>query len=101
VPQAVNLPRTEPSSDSSLVKDKSQSPIFVGALEVQSTPPGSAVFLDRKYVGETPVQLTDLRGGSHIVWIERDGYQRWTASVLVAAEKHTQVAATLQPERDR
>ena len=59
------------------------------------------MFLDRKYVGETPVQLTELRAGSHVVWIERDGYQRWTASVLVAADKQTQIAATLQPERDR
>ena len=62
---------------------------------------GSAVFIDRTYVGETPVQLKQLRAGSHTVWIQREGYQRWTASVLVSADRQTRVAATLQPDRKR
>jgi hypothetical protein len=80
--------------------DKSPSPVFTGSLQVRSSP-ASAVYLDRKYVGVTPLRLTALRAGSHAVWIQHDGYQRWTASVLVAADKQTQVVATLEPERVR
>jgi hypothetical protein len=100
VPKQVTRPAAERSSNASVVKAPRPTPEFVGALEVQSDPVGSAVFVDRKYIGETPVQLTELRAGSHIVWIQRDGYQRWTASVLVPAEKRTRVTATLQPDRN-
>ena len=98
VAKSSKRPRTQPSANSSRGNVKSQLLGFTGALQVRSIP-GSAVFLDRKYVGETPVQLTAVRAGSHVVWIQRDGYQRWTASVLVSADKQTQVLATLQPER--
>jgi hypothetical protein len=100
VPKQVTRPTAERSSNASVVKAPRPAPEFVGALEVQSDPVGSAVFVDRRYIGETPVQLTELRAGSHIVWIQRDGYQRWTASVLVPAEKRTRVTATLQPDRN-
>jgi len=83
------------------VKGKNQTSVFVGALEVRSDPARSAVFVDRRYVGATPMPSTELRAGSHIVWIERDGYQRWTASVLVTADQQTRVVAKLQPLRDR
>lgn len=101
VPKQVTRPTAERSSNASAAKAPRPTPEFVGALEVQSDPVGSAVFIDRKYVGESPVQVTELRAGSHTVWIQRDGYQRWTASILVPAEKRTHVAASLQPDRNR
>jgi hypothetical protein len=33
------------------------------------------------------------------VWIEREGYERWTAAVLVPADKQTLVDVTLEPDR--
>lgn len=100
VAKAPKRPRTQLAPSSNRANDKSHSLVFTGALQVRSIP-ASAVFLDRKYVGQTPVRLTAVRAGSHVVWIQRDGYQRWTASVLVAADQQTQVVATLQPERVR
>jgi hypothetical protein len=73
---------------------------YVGALTVVSEPAGSAVFVDREFVGETPLELTRLRVGSRVVRIERDGYDRWTTAVLVAADKQTHVSARLQAARD-
>ena len=72
---------------------------YVGVLTVDSAPAGSAVFVDRQPVGNTPLQLTQLRAGSHVVRIERDGYDRWTTAVQVAADKHTRVSARLQTVR--
>ena len=74
---------------------------YVGALTVDSDPPGSVVFVDGQEIGETPVELARLRVGSHVVRIERDGYDRWTAAVLVAADRQTSVSAKLQALRGR
>jgi hypothetical protein len=84
------------SSAASVAKAPISSPVFIGALDIESDPPGSNVFIDRKYVGQTPIQLSELRAGSHLVWLVRDGHQRWTASVLVRAETRTHITATLQ-----
>jgi len=59
------------------------------------------VFVDQQHVGETPLQMKGLRAGSHVIWIEHEGYQRWTAAVLVSADKETRVNAGLQPVRER
>jgi chromosome segregation ATPase len=74
---------------------------YVGALAVDSVPAGSAVFVDRQHVGETPLALKQLRAGSHVVRVERDGYDRWTTAVLVAADKQTRISARLQAVRGR
>ena len=74
---------------------------FTGDLGVQSVPTEAAVFVDQQHVGETPLQMKGLRAGSHVIWIEHEGYQRWTAAVLVSADKETRVNAGLQPVRER
>ena len=37
--------------------------------------------------------LENLRAGSHLIWIERDGYRRWTRVVQVPADRVTRVSA--------
>jgi hypothetical protein len=71
-------------------------PEFVGTLVLQSDPSGAAVFLDGRPIGTTPLQLLRVRAGSHAVWVEREGYQRWTASILVPAEQRTPVDVKLE-----
>jgi hypothetical protein len=69
---------------------------FVGTLAIESDPPGAAVLVDRQPVGETPTMVSKSRAGSHVVWIERAGYLRWTSVVSVAADKTTRVSVKLQ-----
>jgi hypothetical protein len=73
---------------------------FVGVLAIESVPTGAAVFINQQHVGDTPLQMTRLRAGSHVIRIEHKGYERWTTAVLVPADKQTSVRATLQPIRD-
>ena len=97
-------PRAAPTAPAAAASQAggSKEPVqYVGALTVDSEPAGSAVFVDRQHVGETPLELTGLRAGSHVVRIERDGYDRWTTAVLVAAGKQTRVSARLQAVRGR
>ena len=69
---------------------------FIGELNIQSSPPGAAVFIDGKPVGETPMSSVRIRAGSHAIRIELPKYRLWTAAVQVPAGRLTRVNATLQ-----
>src|SRR5688572_14105778 len=69
---------------------------YGGTLTIDSTPAGD-VFLNRERVGRTPVRLEKLRAGSHLIWIEREGYRRWTRVVAVTADRISRVTADLDP----
>lgn len=71
--------------------------IYTGTLTVTVDHPGAEVFVNRKPVGKAPVRIRNLRAGAHLVWVERDGYRRWTRVVTVPAERVTRVAADLEP----
>lgn len=75
---------------------KPKSNPFVGGLTIGSVPAGADVFVNQRFVGQTPISLEDLRAGSQVIWVEHDGYRRWTASVQVAAKKREQVNARLE-----
>ena len=70
-------------------------PAFTGSLTVRSVPSGAVVLVDQQPVGRTPLSTRMLRAGAHAIWIEHDGYQRWSAAIHVPANAVTQVAATL------
>lgn len=76
---------------------QSVGPRFVGTLAIESDPIGAAVYVNQERVGFTPLVLQDLRAGSHAVWVESEGYQRWSAGVLVPADKRTKLTVTLHP----
>lgn len=69
---------------------------YFGTVSIDSDPDGE-VFFDRKPAGRTPVRLERVRAGSHLVWIERDGYRRWTRVVQVPADRVSRVSAGLEP----
>jgi len=69
--------------------------VFLGTLAVRSAPDGAAVFLNGRAVGTTPLKLPGVRAGSYALRIEHEGYQRWTMSVLVPADKQTDINAKL------
>ena len=69
---------------------------YFGTLTVDASPDGE-VFVNRESVGSTPLRLEKLRAGDHLIWIERDGYRRWTRVVAVAANRIARVSAVLDP----
>src|SRR5688572_19358342 len=78
------IARSQPSAPFASGRNAQASPaqprVFVGSLIVGSEPVATSVFIDRQYVGETPLEVSNLRAGSHVVWIERESYVRWTGS---------------------
>jgi len=86
---AVPPPRTEGTSAA-----------FVGSLQIDSTPPGARVFIDRQPVGVTPLVLTDLVIGSHAIRIEADGHTPWSSAIRVIANRQTDVNTILSPSHE-
>jgi hypothetical protein len=73
---------------------------YVGTLSIDSDPPAD-VFIDRKPAGRTPMRAANLKAGAHLVWIERDGYRRFTRVVEVPANRISRVVADLEPVAQR
>lgn len=71
--------------------------IYKGTLSVAADRPGARVYVNRREVGVAPVRVRNLKAGAHLVWIESEGYRRWTRVVTVPAERVTRVAADLEP----
>ncbi len=67
----------------------------VGALLVESRPPGARVVIDGREVGTTPTVVSDVAAGTRSVRIELDGYRPWEASVDVPASDQVRVGASL------
>lgn len=103
-----NAPGAAPSvsPDKTAVDTTTSSPVkqttrpssltYVGTLSIDAEP-GGDVFVDRRIVGHTPLRVTSLKAGSHLIWIERDGYQRWTRVVQVPADRVSRVWADMEP----
>ena len=69
---------------------------YAGTLSIDAEPGGN-VFIDRRPAGKTPLRVENLRAGSHLVWIEREGFRRWTRVVSVPADRVSRVSAGLEP----
>jgi PEGA domain len=68
---------------------------YVGTLSIDSEP-GGEVFINRQPAGHTPLRVANLKAGSHLIWIERDGYRRFTRVVQVPADRVSRVSASLE-----
>jgi hypothetical protein len=56
-----------------------------GVLRVRSDVPGAAVFLDRKFLGNTPLDVDGLAAGSHRLNVSVDGYEGHAQAVDIGA----------------
>ena len=93
----VELPAT-PATTEPPVTPLVRPTIYTGTLSVRADAPGATVFINRRNVGTAPVRVPNLRAGAHLVWVESEGFRRWTRVVTVPAERVTRVTASLEPE---
>jgi hypothetical protein len=69
---------------------------YTGTVFVDSRPTGATVYVDGRQVGTTPLQMDDVDAGSHVVRMERDGYNRWSSAIRVVAGERIRVSASLE-----
>ena len=67
-----------------------------GFINVTSEPANATIFLNGNKVGSTPETIENLKLGFHQVEVIMDGYEKWSSSVEVTAEKQSTVTALLQ-----
>ena len=73
--------------------------VGIGSILAETRPPGAAVWLDQRLVGETPVSIPDVPAGAHRIEFRLDGYRTWITTVEVAPATRARVAASLDDSR--
>ena len=68
-----------------------------GALSVQADVAGAAIYVDGQLAGFTSITGWPVAVGSHVVRIELEGYQRWSAVSRIVADETNHLVATLSP----
>ena len=69
----------------------------VGMISVKSLPDGARIFLDNTLTLATNTTLGNLKGGTHKLRIEKEGFSSWEKDVLVKEELVTFVDVILVP----
>ena len=71
--------------------------VTTGNLVVSSSPINAQVSLDGKYMGNTPLTLTDLAPGDYSILLELQGYRSSEDRVVVIAGQTATYSVTLEP----
>ena len=71
--------------------------VTTGSLVVSSSPVNAQVSLNGKYMGNTPLTLTDVTPGDYSILLQLQGYQNDEGRVTVAAGQTATYSATLEP----
>jgi hypothetical protein len=65
------------------------------SLNIRSFPSGAAVFLDEQQVGTTPLLLSHVAPGTHVIQIHLPGWEVWNGSTTAERGSTTQVIANM------
>ena len=68
-----------------------------GTIDVSSSPQGAEVYLDNQYKGTTPVIITDVSSGEHIIELRSRDFQTWRAKGTVVEGETEKISASLVP----
>lgn len=69
--------------------------LLASSLRIVSDVPGASVFLDRNYVGTTPVDVQDVTPGEHQLTVSAEGYDMYAETVNVTSG-HREVAVSFK-----
>ena len=67
------------------------------ALRVSTTPEAAVVFLNDRYMGEAPLNVSTLDPGRYTLRVEAEGYVSVTQTIRVGEESNIDIAIELQP----
>ena len=68
-----------------------------GALYIISSPADATVILDGMYKGKTPLTISNVAAGNHILQLDSANYYDWKSTVDVPEAETRTVSATLNP----
>jgi hypothetical protein len=70
---------------------------ITGALSVYSSPTGASVLIDGIYYGITPVNLTGISQGNHILRLTQTGYYDYEGTIYIVQGQIAHAFGTLPP----
>ena len=79
-------PSTAPAEAGERRPRPAQTAAAVARLRVDADVPAASVFLDRRYLGTTPVETTEFTPGSHRLNVSAEGQDMYAESIDVPAE---------------
>jgi len=85
------------------LRKKTEAPIPLASLTINTRPAGAAVFLNGDRKGNSPLTINDLKKGSYIVRLELDGYKPKEEKVLLDQDSHrivVELAAKPAPDKN-
>jgi hypothetical protein len=88
--RATTRPAPEPEPQSS------SSTVYTGSIYVDSRPRGARVTIDGKQVGVTPLRVSDVRIGTHVVRLELPDHRMWSSTTRVTAGQEQRVTGSLE-----
>ncbi len=68
---------------------------FKSNLQVNSTPTDAKVYADNKYIGQTPVDITNLEPGEHEIKIVKEDYKAFYKLVNITSADLVKISSTL------
>ncbi|MGP8255167.1 MAG: PEGA domain-containing protein [Methanoregula sp.] len=66
-----------------------------GGLAIASSPTNAGTYIDNLFRGSTPLTVTDLSAGNHVVRVSAPGYVDYTTTTTVTAGQTSPLAVTL------
>jgi len=90
--------KTVTTQQTSIITQTMTTPMQSGSvnLVVYSSPSGASIWIDGKYYGITPAQLTNIPTGNHIIRLSLSGYYDYEGTVYVIADQVTHSTGTLK-----
>jgi hypothetical protein len=82
-PAAADRPAASPAPAEREPAEAAPPARTAGVLRVRSDVPGAAVFLDRKFLGNTPLDVDGLAAGSHRLNVSVEGYEGHAQAVEI------------------
>jgi hypothetical protein len=67
------------------------------AVAISSVPAGAGVFVDNTYRGVTPMTVSGLTPGEHLILLRQAGYSDWSTTVTAIPDRTIAISGTLTP----
>src|SRR6185295_17612969 len=80
-----------PEAASAAAPAPAETPVAGGTLRIESDVDGAQVFIDREYVGVTPLTANGVAPGSHRVNVSAQGYEGYAETIDVAGSRELRV----------
>lgn len=71
-------------------------PLSYGILNIETTPPGATVFVDKTEYGTTPITLDSIIVGKHLILLKKDGLKMMSQNIELEHDKPININKTFE-----